>query len=223
MKKQLLAVAALALTLQLANAQTEQGKQNIGLNLGFTTFSNNNNAVPTPPTGGVQNSTNKYTNLNIGPDYSYFIANNLDLGVALSYSHQKQDDTNLGYGSSQTNDGYGANIYLRKYVLYNNKFGFRTGGRFGYTHNNSKYNYNSGGSVLTNTETKTNQYYGGLLFDLVYYPTTKLGFAATLANATYNHSNSDSGTNGTGSSNAFNFNFINSGLGLSVFYAFGGK
>lgn len=221
MKKQFLAVAALALTFQLANAQTEKGRQNIGLNFTVTT-SNQKSDFAVPPTGVSQVQTNKYTDINVGPNYSYFIANNLDLGVGLGYGYTNQNN-NAGSVTNKTiNEGYSASLYLRKYVLYNNKFGFRTGGRVGYSHSDSKYTYNTTIPTGTN-QTKNNGYNAGLMFDLVYYPSSKLGITATLANAGYYHNKSTSDTNDHSTSDNFNFNFINNGLGLSVFYTFGGK
>ncbi len=66
----------------------------------------------------------------------------------------------------------------------------------------------------------------GANLDLVYYPSTHLGVAATLANLEYNHYTDKNVYNynmavDNGKGNSFNANFINNGLTLSVFYVFG--
>jgi outer membrane protein assembly factor BamA len=222
MKKNLIAVAALAFTIQFAHAQTEKGNQTLGLNLGYTYSKATEIPVDPASNGGISIQSSKTTTFNIGPSYSYFIANNLDLGVSLFYNNSTQATSQISPRATLSNTNYGGSVFLRKYVLYNNKIGFRTGGSVGYSYNRNKTDY-QGNFSTNNTNYKGNVFTGGLLLDLVYYPTTKLGLAANIANATYSHGRVDNGLLTRGTTNDFNFNFINNGLVLSVFYTFGGK
>jgi hypothetical protein len=226
MRKFLISSAVILLAFQASKAQTEKGIQNIGLNIGASNTSTNNYTINISDNSTSTLST-KTTLFNIGPNYSYFIANKLDVGINFSYS--LSNSTNSTENFTTTNDGnptkeldynYGGNIFIRKYYMYKDKIGFRTGAYLGYTTGNSTSTYSPSYTAF-NYKSTNNYYFGGLNVDMVYYPSKKLGIAATLANLEYEHYNIDRTTQGHEDGSIVNFSFINNNLSLSIFYIIG--
>ena len=114
------------------NAQTQKGNQLLGGSIFFSTSKNTNDYFVNPDYQYNVSNERKFTGFSIGPSYSYFVANNLDLGVNAGYNTSKitytypSGNINNQPGEAKTN-GYSASVYLRKYYLYNNKIGIRTG------------------------------------------------------------------------------------------------
>ncbi len=226
MKKFLILITAILFTFKAANAQTEKGTQNLGLNIGFT-YNTNNSANINPADQSSSTLNNKITTFNIGPNYSYFINDKLDIGINFSYG--VSNTTNVTESLATTNDAnplkdfaynYGGNIFIRKYYMYKDKIGFRTGAYIGYTNGNSTTTY-APSYTAYNYKSISNYYFGGLSAELVYYPSKKLGVAATIANLEYEHFNINKTTQGHDDGDSINFNFINNGLSLSIFYVIG--
>lgn len=209
MKKLLSLCVALLCLHQISNAQTQKGNQNLAIYLNYQHVSTS--STTTNPAASIQSNKSEF--FNIGPSYGYFIGDGLELGTQLLYLHGTSETNNSGVTNNSyntTTNGFGANLFVRKYVLYENKFGFRVGPYASYGYNKQSENNGS----LPNT--KTNNWGAGGTFDLVYYPTNKLGIAANLLGLNYTHSKTTGDY--TATSNAFNFSFVNSGLGLSVFW-----
>jgi hypothetical protein len=223
MKKSLALIAAILFAYQISNAQTQKGVQTLGLSLGYNHSSSNSTSINSFD-GLPITQDNKYSNAAIGPNYTYFIADGLELGAGLSYSHNKQDNSyfyktyNL---NGQTTDLYSGLVYLRKYVLFKDKFGFRTGPFASYNHGVNKYT--STPASAANDSHTSNGYTVGAGFDLVYYPSKKLGIAANIANLRYAYSKSSGEAGYEGKDENFGFNFINNGLTLALFYVIGNK
>lgn len=216
MKKFLVLIPAFLLAFQISKAQTEKGSQTLGIDVQFMHQKSSQNVIQ--PGANPYDSDFKITNFSIGPTYSYFIADKLDIGAVLSYSYNKQNDQNTSYSNTQLSHQYGAEIFLRKYFMFGDKLGLRTGPYLGYF----RYDFKFTGSGTANNN-KTDNYVAGANMALVYYPVKKLGLSATLANLSYNHSKQKDDTGQIGSGDNVNFNLINDGLLLSVFYVFGGK
>jgi hypothetical protein len=216
MKKSIFLIAAFLLAAVVSQAQTEKGTQTLGLNLSFGY--NKTNAISINPYENLSSDqSTKSTNFSIGPVYSYFIADKLDIGTSLSYNTNTYSYPLQTNGSlyKQSSYSYGGIIYLRKYFMYNDKLGLRAGPYAGYTRGDSKStnidpNYNS--------DSKTDNYNAGAKLDLVYYPSKKIGFSATLANLNYSHYKTNGGPQGHSSADNVSMAFINNGLGISVFY-----
>jgi hypothetical protein len=217
-KKIILILAAIFGTIA-AKAQTEKGNQFLGGNIGFGTGSNSMVYTNSYNTNG----TNKTTSFSIGPTYSYFIVNNLDLGAGLSYS---TSHTNYAYDTPPVSPdvqntvgnyrSYSAGVYLRKYFLFN-KFGFRTGPFANYSNSRSNTDFTD------QTNNYSQNYYNinaGVGLDLVYFPTKRIALTAGLASLDFNHEDNKQ-LQEHDTSNSFQFNFINSGLEFTVLYCFG--
>ncbi|MES2276291.1 MAG: outer membrane beta-barrel protein [Bacteroidota bacterium] len=220
MKKILIAIIALLCVSKISNAQTEKGNQTLGVNLSYSYIKSSN--YSTNSGSGPATQTNNNKSFNIGPDYSYFIADNLDLGVSLQYGTNSQDNGYNNQYANQHGHGYGADLFLRKYCLYDHKVGIRAGGHVGYTYGYTQY-ANSGNNSFYDYSSKSNSYIAGAGLELVYYPAKKLGVAASMGNISYTHAKVDSGNQGSTKLDNFNFSFINNGLTMSAFYTFGGK
>lgn len=211
-------MAALIATAQFAKAQTEKGNQTLGVNLQFSHASATSSYID-PSTNAISVQDQKSNIFYIGPIYSYFIANNLDLGASVQYSSNRNTTGVLAGEQKQTNEGFGGTVFLRKYFMYQNKVGLRFGPYASYGHTN--FRYTQANNPLYDQKTSSNNYGGGVNAELLFYPTKQMGVSLSLANVNYNHYSGDSGPTGKSSGDSFNANFVNSGLGLSVFYTFG--
>jgi hypothetical protein len=228
MNKFLIAIAAFLFTFSLSEAQTEKGSQTIAIDWAFSIQTSNNfNVNPYDNSSTIINM--RTSGFNIGPGYSYFIADKLDIGADLSYNASLTTNSTLDIGT--TNDSYptknsyknyGGDLFIRKYYLYKNKFGFRTGAYLGYAGGNQTISY-SPSYAIDDLHSKGNYYFGGVNLALVYYPSKKMGIAAGVAGLEYEHYKLNNADQGHESGDILNFNFVNNGLSLSVFYSFGGK
>ncbi len=220
MKKSLALVAAILFAYQFSNAQTQKGKQTFGLDGGYSHITVGNS--PNPYNGAAQQET-KSTNARIGPSYGYFIANGSEIGGSLFYAYYRQTNNinypypmSVNFFETKTNS-FGASAFFRKYVLYQNKIGFRTGPYASYQWGKNDYTTIPGVAYCT----KSSGYAVGGNFDLVYYPTAKFGLAATIANLSYTRNKNKNDKYYSHDENC-TFRFIKSGLSLTAFYSFGG-
>ncbi|MBS7565014.1 hypothetical protein KHS38_11420 [Mucilaginibacter sp. Bleaf8] len=212
-------LAAFTLTVK---AQTQKGNHLLGGGLN----ANYNKRTTSQGTIGDENYykyTVKTTTFGIGPAYSYFISDNLDLGINGAYSWQKDSYNDLApndsYYSSADKSKYTAfsgGLYLRKYLLYNNKVGFRTGPFVQYQKQRGK-TYNGNGLY---NDFKMKNFYAGLGLDFVYFPTSKLGLTASMGSLVYNSSKREQATI-VDKNDGVGLNFFTNGITLSLVYALG--
>ncbi|MGN6181698.1 MAG: hypothetical protein ACTHNW_21125 [Mucilaginibacter sp.] len=222
MKKNLILAAAFLLAAKLATAQTDKGTQNLGLNLSFD-HENTNITYSASPVSTNQPGSEKTTALSIGPSYSYFIADKLDIGANFTYSHFTAQDPPYYNPASQHENIYDGELFIRKYFMCSDKFGFRAGPYVGYSKTSSTYLYNMPDTTFV-SHSPGHSVYGGISLGMVYYPSKHLGVSATLANAEYAYyKGNSSSANSVTSSNNFSFSAITNNIGVSVFYVFGGK
>ena len=219
MKKLFVFIIASLFFYQISNAQTEKGSQTLGINLSGWYSSQNGDIIDTYDNSSSSAASTTKT-FGIGPAYSYFIADKMDISASLDYSYFKT--TNGGIYNPQVSEGkmYTGTLALRKYFLYQNKIGFRVGPYLSYNNNNNKNIYDAENSAA-NYNSSTDNYVAGFALDLIYYPAKHLGISASLLNAEYDHFNTNNGSEGHYSGNYESLSFINSGLSLSIFYVFG--
>ena len=221
MKKTLLVIAVLFLTTLISQAQTEKGGQTLGLNFGFT-YSKGNAVMTDPNSGGYYKGNNQITNFNIGPTYSYFIADKTDIGGYFSYSSINSTSPYFYPNGEVKSSGhaYSGGIFLRKYFMFDDKIGVRTGPYLYYTRNNSGITYSQPYSISNGSNVGETGGIG-MQLDLVYYPVKNLGVTAHLADLGFFHYTSRNSAYNSSSGNSVDFNLISSALSLSVVYAFG--
>jgi hypothetical protein len=213
-KKLLLAFVSI-ISINTVKAQTEKGSQMLGISFGVNTSSSDTKYLDYS-TNAMTNVHGKQTNYSIAPTYSYFVADNLDLGLSVGYGQSKQDYDAVYNPSNIKSNGFNAGIYLRKYFLYENKLGIRTGPMFNYQH--GKYTQEYASNQQSNSESITNTYSGGLGLDFVYFPVKRLGLTAALGGITYAHQDTKGTTPAT--SNSFDASFANRFV-FSINYVFG--
>jgi hypothetical protein len=226
-KKIILMLLALSCAATTLKAQTEKGSQLLGGGLGVSQGKSTNEYG----SGVGYNSysyTNKTTSFSIGPNYSYFVAKNLDLGGSVGYTYQNSKFTdNVNQTNTPDNvkiQSLSVSVYLRKYFLYDNKIGIRTGPYATFQRNtttNSLSTIPAGSYIPYYESQKGNSAGGGLALDFVYFPYKKLGLAASMGSLSYNHYDSSNDQDGYKTrSNSVNLSVF-SGVNFSVFYAFG--
>jgi len=218
MKKLSIVIALILMIIKTANAQTQKGDQSLGLGFNFYSNSQNFNYTgPNPVSYGTLNSTS-FTTI---PGYSYFIAQNLDIGASMGFGDETehQNDPSTPGGTIKTiNKTYSPTIYLRKYFLFNNKIGIRTGPYFLYQYSTSNSVYSSNSSSNYNSTSHYSQ--TGINADFVYCPSKKVGLALNIGSLSYNHQRFDSQSYTT-SDNGVSLQFLTSNLMLSAYYVFG--
>ncbi|MBB3059039.1 hypothetical protein [Mucilaginibacter gotjawali] len=223
MNKILILITAFLLTIQFSNAQTEKGSQTLGFNFGFG-VGKTNESPGAQQTGDGSPFVLRNNNFTFGPLYSYFIANGIDISLALNFASisQTTSDNNFGYPVNYHDYQFSGTLYARKYLLYKNKFGIRTGPYISYGKGTTNFTYPPGDNFNDNSYTSHNLT-AGVKLEMVYYASKKFGFAATLANLQYEHYNSAGGNQLNQNGNNVSFYTGTTALQVSMFYTFGGK
>ena len=110
MKKLFLSFTVLLFAIQFCNAQTAQGNQTLGIDLGYIYIDNTNYQI-SPYNNTSAYVHNKVTNFNIGPSYSFFLDKNLDLGASLSYESDLTKNDDVNQPTRQHTRYYGASLF----------------------------------------------------------------------------------------------------------------
>lgn len=224
MNKFLIFFAALLCAYQFSIAQTEKGNQTLGLYLQFQ-YSASTENVFNKADFSLSSTKTKNTSIATGPIYSYFIADNTDVGGSFSLGSYSYTYPASGSTARNHNRNYEGTIFMRRYFLYANKIGIRTGPFLAYNWGNQEYNNPPDQSIYDYGQTN-HGYTVGAKLEAVYYPSKHFGLSALLADVGFQHSNSKSYSNGSfdnASGNGGFFNILTSGFGLSLCYVFGGK
>ena len=222
MKKLTLLLLA-ALSGLTASAQTEKGKQWIG---GSVSASHNKVEEAVNNTGfGSMEGTRRQNSFQVGPSYTYFVAEKLSLSATVAYTHGHSDQSYINNSNPQlnnatvetTSNGYNAYLHLDKYFLYDNKIGIRTGPYAQYYISNSK----SGGNPDYSTVNYDAKAFGaGLSLDFVYFPAKRIALIASLGNLSYSKSKYESEST-TNEQTDFGLNFLNNAPSFTFAYVFG--
>jgi len=218
MKKLSFLIAPILILVFNANAQTQKGDQNLGLGFNFNTSSGNYADVMPIEIGTITS-----TYFSASPAYSYFIANNVDLGASLGFGtgteRTYQPPSSASILSKQVTNDYTTTLYLRKYFLFNNKIGIRTGPYFLYQYFNSNV-VNNPGDPTQNFSNSGKNLQAGISADFVYYPSKRIGLAVNLGGLYYTNQKTYSTSQNTTNSTV-DFQFLNTNLMLSAFYVIG--
>jgi hypothetical protein len=195
------------------SAQTQKGSHLLG-----GTFSVNHSTTETnyDMNNPSLNENNRANSFSIGPSYSYFVADNLGLGVDVGYSHSHNDSHNSIRSGESNYNGYSGSISLKKYFLFEKKIGVRTGPFASYDNAKAK-------------STNTDEFYrgdqlskifiAGVALDFVYFPVKKIGLVASLGSLSYMKSKVQDRNYSSKQSN-IGLSVLNS-PSFSVYYAFG--
>lgn len=218
MKKLSILISLILIIIRAASAQTQKGDQNLGLGFGFYSSNGNYNDLSVNPASyGSLGTTSFSTN----PSYSYFIAQNLDIGASLGFGNEtvNESDKSIYQTSKSLTKSYNSTIYLRKYFLFNSKIGIRTGPYLLYQYSSSNTTYNPTSYSPTYYATIRNSQVG-INADFVYYPSKKIGLAVNIGSLSYTHYSVGTPEDSS-SNNGVGFQFLTSNLMLSAFYVIG--
>jgi len=195
-----------------ASAQTEKGSQWIG---GSLSASHDDRKIVYSTSNPQPNSTRKTSTFNIGPSYSYFLADNLGITASLSYSNSHEDASDEFVLETDYKAVFGS-LALNKYALYDNKIGVRFGPFARYTSGKNRM-YNSRPDDFR-ANTKQRALTTGLNLDFVYFPVKRIGMVAGIGSLNYEHI----GYEDTGmefKQNSFSFDIMSS-TNFSLYYSF---
>jgi hypothetical protein len=212
MKKHLLTLLAILFFAGASSAQTGKGAKYIGgsFNLNYDEAGYSSNT--TFPQGHTQYFNTGILNLNISPEFGFFLNKKWTIGIQPGYSRLSGTETSNYYSNTTVTDNYsytrkyhtdviGLAINVRYYWMLSDKFGIYP--QMGISSNHVLNNFlvgslNIGGSP-----------------NVVFFPTQKLGINMGFGNLNYNYNYQ---TNGTKLNLALNNNFT---FGLN--YYWGGK
>ncbi|RXF70204.1 outer membrane beta-barrel protein [Arcticibacter tournemirensis] len=219
MKKILLLFLLALVSFGTTYAQTEKGTTHLGLNLNYSSDKTESNSF-----NAFDNSYDLYeskvNSFSLGPSFSYFIADKLEMGVGVGYTNstQKSEGRSISYQELKQHQ-YFTSAFLRKHIMFSSQFGMRTGPYVSYSYLSSKLVYEDQADQKQNINT----YAAGINLGIEYFPIKKLGIAANLADLSYNHSKlKHEGFVTYSKSDSFSFSFVSS-LNFSIFYVFGKK
>jgi hypothetical protein len=186
MKTKLFILAAVCAIAFNANAQTEKGKKLIGGNLSFTTQTSK----------GM--TTGKVTSLAAGPNFAFFVKNNLALGLQLHYSYGKdepyQHTSYIGsdkydfQSSGSINESYGFSPYVRYYMNITETFKFF--GQFALKADFGKYKTISIDDVTTDEVTYQN-FGTNISPGFALFPSKKLAIEFSFPLISFTHQKND--------------------------------
>lgn len=225
MKKNLVLAIAGVLAVQISMAQTQKGAQTLGGSIYYSQLTDNVSMVNgINPQATVQKNTT--SNFSMGPAYSIFVADKIELGGSIQFSTQTNKSIYSGAFPSpdykSVYNTFGGSLSLLKYCMFDNKLGLRMGPSVSYSSGKNKTTTSTNPLTTTNN---TENYNARARVDLVFYPSKTLGLAASLANIGYSKSKSRNveDPQQNYSTEVFNANLITNGIQLSVFYVFGNK
>lgn len=150
-------------------AQTEKGMQYLGLELSARGETNKST--------GFDNQTVRGLSFGVTPNYSYFIADKLELrggfGVGVSRSQTKTNESE----SKNTSYSLAPQVGVRRHLMLSEKLGFATGPYVFYAFGWNNYqNFD---------DQKTEQFQTGIDLQIEYFPTKHLGVSAGLFGVNY--------------------------------------
>jgi len=225
MNRSLILLSALLLACTASKAQTEKGNENLGLTAALSVLQSSNLNI-NQSDFSFSTESSKQSTFTLGPNYSYFIADNLDIGLSFSYESSvntyNNNDPNVEGPQKLSSKDYSSDIFIRKYFLLKNKIGIRVGAYLGYGYETQAISY-SATYASENSSSDSHDGWIGARADLVYYPSKRLGLAANIFNLQFERYTENNPPQGNGDGHNVNLSFINDGLTLSVFYVFGGK
>ncbi|RZK16083.1 MAG: hypothetical protein EOO56_20995 [Hymenobacter sp.] len=185
--QKVLTLALLAATVQFSHAQSPLKAGTVALGGGIN-YTHNGEEVTSG--SGYYNNSSSYSNntLTLSPAVSYFVADNLSIGVDLNYSIQ---ETMYKYNSGNSTPTYRdytslrLGPFVRYYKLLNDQFGFTGTLGAGYERDSQPTSTNIGNS----TTLKSNGFYAALTPGIIFLPIPKLGIGASIGGLGYSRLN----------------------------------
>lgn len=199
----------------VAMAQTQSGKIFIGANLGWN---NNENIYNyTNNTGQVGLRTNENSSFSIQPMIGAFVANNIALGIFVTYGNNRNKTTfPIGdYNENIKNDFLTVGPFIRKFFPLNDKFAIYGQGNLGYRR--SSYNTNQESEGMTyNLHNKYNGIMAALKPGIVFFASKKVGVDLSVHGLQYSYSKLKNSRQSISNLDA-NFDLPSLNIGLNLY------
>jgi len=193
---------------QLSHAQSPIKAGTVALG-GSINYAHNGEAISSSSGGyGSYSSDVSSNTLALSPSVSYFVADNLSIGLDLSYTVQETSLKYLGSSATSTRKANSLRVgpFVRYYKMLNDQFGFTGTLGAGYQHSSQP----SGTSATSQTTLKADGFYTALTPGLIFLPIPKLGIGATIGGLGYSRLNMKPEGNNNG-----NFSDVASTFGAS--------
>lgn len=181
--KKLLPLFILGAATQLAHAQSPIKAGTVALG-GSINYAHNGEAISSSR-GGFGNYSSDFSSntLALSPAVSYFVVDNLAIGLNLNYTTQ---ETSVQYSGSSNNSTRKANSlrvgpFVQYYKMLNDQFGFTGTLGAGYEHSSQP----AGTSTVNQTTLKADGFYAALTPGLIFLPIPKLGIGASIGGLGY--------------------------------------
>ena len=215
-----------------ATSQTSKGSMMVGGSVGFS--SSKNNTTITDNGVSITSSDNKFSNSNVSPTFSYFLADGIALGLNINfYSNSTIDVYPTVNGTSfkeaqYENKGTGFGLLARKYFIKDdNKFGFYGDLGFGVGPTIGKDSYTPVVGTAYSHEREGSSTNVNLGLGVAYFPTKSIGLHAGVGGLGWNKSNTKTTYSNSNSvtteSSGFNFNLNSLNINFGFNFFFGGK
>ncbi|HEK21294.1 hypothetical protein [Mucilaginibacter sp.] len=203
MKKTLLTAILLFSLSTALLAQTGEGYKYLGGSIYFNYNRDGNTTNYTYPTGNVVYTQEHLLNLNISPEFGFFMSKNWALGIQPGYTRASGREVSNFYSNQNSasnfttvnsfhTDYIGLAVNLRYYWMFNDKVGIFP--QFGVSTSHILNDFSNGGLTIGGTP------------NVVFFPTPKLGVNMGFGNASYyyNYRSGNTVVN-LSVSNSFNF------------------
>ena len=178
--KKSFSILLICATAQLAHAQSPIKAGTVALS-GSINYAHS--GEETSGNSGFGNYTSTYSNntLVLSPAVSYFVADNLAIGVDLNYSVQEVSSKSSNSSTTSYRDYYGLRVgpFVQYYKMLTDQFGFTGKLGAGYEHD-SQPNSNATSGI-----DKTTGFYAALTPGIIFLPIPKLGIGASVGGLGY--------------------------------------
>ncbi len=200
MKRPLLLLALLGGTATAAHAQSAiaAGTISLGGSIGYSSSSSKESS-----SAGNTSFTDegKRSQFNLAPAVGYFVADNLAIGLSLSYQAYSNAGSTYRTSSPGTNRAeldpatvIRVGPYVQYYKMLSDQFGV-LGTLSGGYQSTKDSRYSNGGNNAVVQELKASGLYAGLTPGVIFFPIPKFGISAAVGGLSYNRLNYDFPTN----------------------------
>lgn len=188
--KKFFLLALVAVSAQAARAQSiAAGTISLGGSIGYGRYSDTDERKVG---GNTFTSKNTFSQFQFSPAIGYFFADNLAIGLNMSYVAQGTAQTNTGPGTSSPNaldpsTQFQVGPYVQYYKMLSEQFGVL--GTLGAGYQSSFEQRRIGGNPNPNPnttyDTKGSGYYAAITPGVIFFPVPKFGISASIGNIGY--------------------------------------
>jgi hypothetical protein len=178
--KKSFSILLLCATASIAHAQSPIKAGTVALG-GSINYSHNGEEVNSSSGSSSYTSNSRNNTLTLSPELSYFVADNLSVGINANYIIQEASYKNSGSSTTSYRDYTSLRVgpFVRYYKMLNDQFGFTGTLGAGYEHDSQPgVNFNS-------PDIKANGFYAALTPGIIFLPIPKFGLGASIGGLGY--------------------------------------